>query len=202
VLQTANADTVLWRTSGQGVLVSQFTNPFTLVSSLPATAAIASDKLNNSVFYGANSNTFYLSTDGGKTFAAKQSVLGVSASPVKIVVNPKVSGDVWVSTDTGLFHSTNFGTSFTAIPGITAAWAIALGAPKTATSYPAIFAAAKIGTVGYFRSDDAGVNWIQINDAAHGFVNCFHSQHDDTDAVKQGSASSNVISGDPRIYGR
>ncbi|KAJ7900056.1 hypothetical protein B0H14DRAFT_2672091 [Mycena olivaceomarginata] len=186
VALSANADTVLWRTNGQGVLVSQFTNPFTAVSSLPATAAIASDKLNNSVFYGANSNTFYLSTDGGKTFAAKQSVLGVSASPVKIVVNPKVSGDVWVSTDTGLFHSTNFGTSFTAIPGITAAWAIALGAPKTATSYPAIFAAAKIGTVGYFRSDDAGVNWIQINDAAHGF----------------GSASSNVISGDPRIYGR
>ncbi|KAJ7882048.1 hypothetical protein B0H14DRAFT_2274654, partial [Mycena olivaceomarginata] len=87
----ANTDTVLWRTNGQGVLVSQFTNPFTLVSSLPATAAIASEKLNNSVFYGANSNTFYLSTDGGKMFAAKQSVLGTSASPVKIVVNPKVS---------------------------------------------------------------------------------------------------------------
>ncbi|KAJ7867682.1 hypothetical protein B0H14DRAFT_2268859, partial [Mycena olivaceomarginata] len=87
----ANTDTVLWRTNGQGVLVSQFTNPFTLVSSLPATAAIASDKLNNSVFYGANSNTFYLSMDGGKMFAAKQSVLGTSASPVKIVVNPKVS---------------------------------------------------------------------------------------------------------------
>ncbi|KAJ6509259.1 hypothetical protein C8R47DRAFT_1173965 [Mycena vitilis] len=182
---TANGDTVLWRTNGNGVLVSQFTNPFAAVPSLPSTAAIASDKVNNSIFFGAATNTFYLSTDGGKTFAAK-STLASSTAPAKVIVNPKVSGDVWVSTDKGLFHSTNFGTSFTAIPGITAAWAIALGAPKTATSYPAIFAAANIGGVGYFRSDDMGVNWVQINDAAHGF----------------GSASSNCISGDPRIYGR
>ncbi|KAJ7492893.1 hypothetical protein FB451DRAFT_1220016 [Mycena latifolia] len=185
VALSANGDTVLWRTSGNGVLVSQFTNPFAAVPSLPSTAAIASDKLNNSIFYGAAVNSFYLSTDGGKTFTAKAS-LSSSTSPAKVIVNPKVSGDVWVSTDKGLFHSTNFGTSFTSIPGITAAWAIALGAPKTATSYPAIFAAANIGGVGYFRSDDMGVNWIQINDVAHGF----------------GSASSNCISGDPRIYGR
>ncbi|KAK7064455.1 carbohydrate-binding module family 1 protein [Favolaschia claudopus] len=182
---SANADTVLWRTNGQGVMVSQFTSAFTAVNSLPATAAIASDKVNNSVFYGAATNSFYISTDGGKTFT-KTASLGTSNVPVKIVVHPKVSGDVWVSTDTGLFHSTNSGTSFTAISGITQAWAIALGAPKTSTGYPAIFAAAKIGTVGYFRSDDMGVNWVQINDVAHGF----------------GSASSNCISGDPRIYGR
>ncbi|KAJ7462663.1 hypothetical protein B0H11DRAFT_2053730 [Mycena galericulata] len=182
---TASGDTVLWRTSGNGVLVSQYTNPFVAVPSLPSTAAIASDKLNDTIFYGAASNSFYLSTDGGKTFA-KKSTLGSSASPVKVIVNPQVSGDVWVSTDTGLFHSTNFGSSFEAIPGITEAWAIALGAPLTATSYPAIFAAANIGGVGYFRSDDGGVNWVKINDVTHGF----------------GSAASNCISGDPRIYGR
>ncbi|KAF7339698.1 Carbohydrate-binding module family 1 protein [Mycena sanguinolenta] len=139
----ANADTVLWRTNGQGVMVSQFTNPFAAVPSLPADAVIASDKLNNSVFYGANANSFYLSTNGGQTFTVTSS-LGSSNVPAKIVVNPKVSGDVWVSTDVGLFHSTTFGKTFTAIPGITEAWAIALGAPQTATSYPAIFAAASI----------------------------------------------------------
>ncbi|KAJ7042520.1 hypothetical protein C8F04DRAFT_1076201 [Mycena alexandri] len=185
VALSATGDIVLWRTSGSGVLVSQFTNPFVAVPTLPSTAVIASDKLNDTVFYGAATNSFYLSTDGAKTFKVT-STLGSSTSPAKVIVNPKVSGDVWVSTDTGLFHSTNFGSTFTAIPGITEAWAIALGAPKTATSYPAIFAAANIGVVGYFRSDDMGVNWVQINDAAHGF----------------GSASSNCISGDPRIYGR
>lgn len=182
---SADGDTVLWRTSGSGVLVSQYTNAFTAVSTLPSDAAIASDKLNNSIFYGASTSKFYLSTDGGKTFAAK-GTLGSSTSPVKIVVNPKVTGDVWVSTDKGIFHSTDSGTTLTALSGPTQAWAIALGAPATASGYPALFAAANIGGIGYFRSDDVGVNWAQINDAAHGF----------------GSASANVLTGDPRVYGR
>ncbi|KAF9480067.1 Oligoxyloglucan reducing end-specific cellobiohydrolase [Pholiota conissans] len=182
---SADGDTVLWRTNGNGVQVSQYTNAFVTVPSLPSTAAIASDKRNNSIFYGAAGSSFYLSTDGGKTFVVKGS-LGASTAPVKIVVNPGVTGDVWVSTDVGLFHSTNSGTSFTAISGITQAWAIALGAPATSTGYPAVFAVANIGGIGYFRSDDGGVNWVKINDAAHGF----------------GSASASVLTADPRIYGR
>lgn len=56
-----------------------------------------------------------------------------------------------MSTDQGIFHSVNSGTTFSAVAGPTAAWAIALGAPKTAGGYPALFAAANIGGVGYFR---------------------------------------------------
>ncbi|KAK7463773.1 hypothetical protein VKT23_005712 [Stygiomarasmius scandens] len=171
VALSADGDTVLWSTGGNGVQVSQFTNPFTQVSTLPAGSIIASDKKNNSVFYGASGSKFYLSTDGGKTFKAV-GTLGSSSSPVKIVVNPSQSGDVWVSTDKGIFHSTDSGSSFTAISGT--------------GGYPAIFAAANIGGIGYFRSDDAGVNWVKINDAAHGFA----------------SVTSNVITADPRIYGR
>ncbi|KAF9036414.1 Oligoxyloglucan reducing end-specific cellobiohydrolase [Hymenopellis radicata] len=182
---SADADTVLWRTGSNGVMVSQYTASFSAVSSLPASAVIASDKKANAIFYAASSSSFYLSTDGGKTFAVNGS-LGSSSSPVKIVVNPSVTGDIWVSTDKGLFHSTNNGTSFTAISGVTQAWAIALGAPASTEGYPAIFAAANIGGLGYFRSDDTGANWVQINDASHGF----------------GAISSNVLTADPRIYGR
>ncbi|KAJ7071296.1 Oligoxyloglucan reducing end-specific cellobiohydrolase [Mycena amicta] len=185
VALSASGDTVLWRTSGQGVMVSQFVAPFTAVPSLPATAVIASDKRNNSVFYGANANSFYLSTDGGKTFAVK-AALGTSNVMQKIVVHPNVTGDVWVTSDVGLFHSTNMGTTFTQIGSITAGWQMALGAPKTAGGYPAIFVGANIGGIGYFRSDDQGVNWIQINDAAHGF----------------GAVSSNPIAADQKTYGR
>ncbi|KAI0321694.1 hypothetical protein OF83DRAFT_1161676 [Amylostereum chailletii] len=185
VALSANGDTVLWRTGSNGVQVSQFTNAFAAVPSLPSDAAIASDKRNNSVFYGASGSNFYLSTDGGKTFAAK-GTLGPSTSPVKVIVHPSIGGDVWVSTDKGLFHSTDSGSTFSAISGITQAWAIALGAPATTGGYPAVFAAANIGGVGYFRSDDGGVNWVMINDAAHGF----------------GSASSNALTASARIYGR
>lgn len=182
---SADGDTVLWRTSSNGVMVSQYTNTFVAVPSLPSNAAIASDKRNNSIFYGAAGSSFYLSTDGGRNFSAKGS-LGSSASPFKVVVHPNVTGDVWVSTDKGLFHSTNSGTSFTTISGVTQAWAIALGAPAKAGGYPALFTAANISGIGYFRSDDAGVNWVKINDDAHGF----------------GSAGANCMAADLRSYGR
>ncbi|TBU35178.1 Oligoxyloglucan reducing end-specific cellobiohydrolase [Dichomitus squalens] len=182
---SANGDTILWKTSGSGTLVSQYTNAFTAVASLPTTAVIASDKKNNSIFYGADGSTFYVSTDGAKTFS-KAGTLGSSTSPFRVIVHPNVTGDIWVSTDKGLFHSTDTGATFAAISGVSQAWSIALGAPKTVGGYPAIFAAANIGGVGYFRSDDAGVNWVQINDAAHGF----------------GSASANVLAADLRTYGR
>ncbi|KAF8912846.1 hypothetical protein CPB84DRAFT_1700334 [Gymnopilus junonius] len=186
VALSATGDIVLWSTSSNGVQVSQYTSAFSAVSSLPSNSIIASDKVVDSNFYGASGSSFYLSVDGGKTFSVKSS-LGTSTSPVKIVVNPNVAGDIWVSTDIGIFHSTNNGTSFAALSGITQAWAIALGAPAPSASYPAVFAAANIGgTIGYFRSDDQGTNWVQINDVAHGF----------------GSISANVLTADPRIYGR
>lgn len=55
-------------------------------------------------------------------------------------------------------------------------------------SYPAVFVAANVdgSGIGYFRSDNEGKNWVKINDANHGF----------------GSVSSNVLTADPRIYGR
>ncbi|EJD03559.1 Oligoxyloglucan reducing end-specific cellobiohydrolase [Fomitiporia mediterranea MF3/22] len=168
---SANGDTVLWRTSANGVQVSQYTNPFASVPTLPDDAQIASDKVNNSVFYGASGSKFYISKDGGKTFSSI-SALGSSTTPARVIVHPSVTGDVWVSTDKGI---------------VTQAWSISLGAPAKTGGYPALFAIAAFGSQsGYFRSDDQGVNWVQINDASHGF----------------GSFSANVISGDPRIFGR
>ncbi|VDB99838.1 unnamed protein product [Peniophora sp. CBMAI 1063] len=185
VAYSANADTILVRTQAGDIQRSQYQSSFSTVSSLPSGSVFASDKLDNSIFYGASGAKFYVSTDGGATFTAK-GALGSSTAPVKIVVNPAQTGDVWVSTDKGLFHSTDTGVTFTAISGISQAWGLGLGKAASTGGYPAIFVAANLGSVGYFRSDDEGLNWVQINDAAHGF----------------GSAAANVVAGDPRIYGR
>ncbi|QRV77897.1 glycoside hydrolase family 74 protein [Ceratobasidium sp. AG-Ba] len=183
---SADGDTVLW-SNANATRVSRFTNAFTTVTGIGANSIIASDKKNNTIFYAASGSKFYISTNGGTSFVATAGSLGSSNAPFKIVVNLGTSGDVWVSTDKGLFHSTNFGASFTADSSVTAAWAFGLGAPKTTGGYPAIFAAATIGgTTGYFRTDDQGANWVQINDATHGF----------------GNAAANVLTADPRIYGR
>ncbi|KAG8710306.1 hypothetical protein FRC11_004653 [Ceratobasidium sp. 423] len=161
----------------------------TAVQSLisPPTGANLISGKNNTIFYAASGSKFYISTNNGVSFTATAGSLGSSTAPVKVVVNLNTSGDVWVSTDKGLFHSTNFGATFTADSSVTAAWAIGLGAPKTTGGYPAVFVAGTIGgVVGYYRTDDQGVNWVQINDASHGF----------------GAASANVLTGDPRVYGR
>lgn len=101
------------------MLLSQAGGAFAPVSSLPSGAAIAADRKNDNVFYAAAGPKFFVSTDGGKTFTTAAGTLGGSTSPVKVAVNPKTSGDVWVSTDKGLFHSTNSGASFSAVSGIT-----------------------------------------------------------------------------------
>lgn len=185
VALSANGDTVLWVTSS-GVMVSTNQANFTAVSGLPSSPIIASDKNDNAVFYAASGSTFYVSTDGGATFTIS-GTLGASTAPFEIAVNPRVTGDVWVSSDRGLFHATSLYGSFTALSGMTQAWGISFGAPAITDGCPALFAAANVqGTVGYYRSDDEGSSWIQINDAGHGFA----------------SAAGNVMSGDPRIYGR
>ena len=116
---SANGTNIVWSSGNAGVLSSQAESAFATVSSLPAGAVIASDKKSDTTFYAASGAKFFVSTDGGKTFAATAGALGSSTSPVKVVVNPKISGDVWVSTDKGLFHSTDSGASFTTVSSIT-----------------------------------------------------------------------------------
>ena len=58
--------------------------------------------------------SIYVSSDIGVTFA-KTVALGSSTVVNKIRVHPTVAGDVWASTDVGLFHSTNYGSTFTQI---------------------------------------------------------------------------------------
>lgn len=186
VAYSASADTILWSTSTQGVMVSRYTATFTTVSTLPALSVIASDKLNDTVFYGAYGSSFYVSTNIGVSFTKVQT-LGTSATANKVTANLLTAGDVWISTDTGLFHSTGYGATLTTVSGWTKAYGIALGAAKTTGGYPAVYVGGTyLGVTGYFRSDDGGVNFIQINDAAHGF----------------GAVASNVLAADYRTYGR
>ncbi|KAJ6623618.1 hypothetical protein B0H10DRAFT_2213302 [Mycena sp. CBHHK59/15] len=152
VALSANGTTVLVRTQNGDFQVSTNQAAFAVVPSLPPWAAIASDKLDNAVFYAAVGLQFYVS-DGGATFAATRGALGSSTTPVKIVVNPHARGDV----------------TFVKIPGVAQAWAVALGKPKRVGGPPAVFAAARIGVIGYYSSDDAGTSWVRIDDAAHGF---------------------------------
>ncbi|KAF3909634.1 hypothetical protein AA313_de0207094 [Arthrobotrys entomopaga] len=185
IAYSANADTIVWSTGSTGVIRSSNSGSFTSVSSLPATAIVAADRRDNTIFYAVYGNQFYVSKDTGATFSRAATLSG--STSYWIVPNPGTANDVWVSTDAGLFRSTNAGTSFTAASGVTWAARFDLGAPKTTGGYWSIAAIATVdGKKALYRSDDTGATWTQINDASMGF----------------GTAESNYVAVDYAQYGR
>jgi hypothetical protein len=99
---------------------------------------------------------------------------------------PGHEGDIWLSAGTsGLWHSTDGGTTFTQVANVTEARSIGFGMAALGKSYMALYTLGTIsGVEGVFRSDDAGATWIQINDSQHQY------------------GATCCVTGDPRVYGR
>ncbi|KAI1268130.1 carbohydrate-binding module family 1 protein [Xylariaceae sp. FL1019] len=168
VAYSASADTILWSTAANGVQRSQNSASFSSVSSLPATAVIASDKQNNTVFYGGSGSTFYVSKDTGSSFAAGGALTG-AATVNAIAAHPTTAGEVWVSTDAGIFRSTNYGASFTLTStALTGTYAIALGLGSGSTWNVYAFGNGANGNRLYGSADN-GATWTDIQGSSQGF---------------------------------
>ena len=146
---------------------------------------VAADRVNPSKFYAGNMSQMlsqmYVSTDGGATFV-QQPGTAPSGRPRPVF---GVEGDVWATTNAGLFHSQDSAASWTQLPRIDGAVAVGFGKAATGRSYPAVYLAGSVsGTWGIHRSDDGGATWERVDDPAHQFgaVRC--------------------LTGDPRLYGR
>ncbi|KAL1880593.1 hypothetical protein VTK73DRAFT_5398 [Phialemonium thermophilum] len=162
VAYSADADTVLWSTSSQGVLRSQYQGSFTAVSSLPATAVIASDKRNNTYFYGGAGAAFYVSSDTGSTFTKGGSLAG-AASIRDITAHPATAGTLFVSTDVGIFRSSDFGKTFTRMgTALSDTQQVALGRGSTTDAW--VVYAFGDGPAGkkLYASADSGASWVDI----------------------------------------
>jgi photosystem II stability/assembly factor-like uncharacterized protein len=145
--------------------------------------------VNASKFYGFSNGTFYVSTNGGSSFTATPATGLPTTAKFRAVAGRE--GDIWLAGGAtggayGLWHSTNSGQSFAKLANVDEADAVGFGKAATGQPYPALFVTAKIaGVRGIYRSDDQGVTWIQVNDAAH-----------------QYAFTGQCISGDPRVFGR
>ena len=102
IAMSANGDTLLWSqaTGFSGVRVSKNGAAFMASTGLPSgsTITIASDKLNNTVFYAASGASFFVSNDGGVSFR-RVNVLGSATSTPQIAASPFTAGEVFVATD-------------------------------------------------------------------------------------------------------
>lgn len=161
VAYSADADTIVWSSSTSGVLRSQNQGSFAAVTGLASGAVIASDKRNNTVFYGAASGAFYASTNTGTSFS-KAGALGSATSVVDIAPHPTAAGTVYVSTDTGIFKSTNYGAAFTQVStALTATQKISLGLSAGTTWNLYAFGNGPAGNRLYASADD-GKTWTDI----------------------------------------
>ncbi|MCW6007250.1 cellulose-binding domain-containing protein [Micromonospora sp. CPCC 205371] len=66
-------------------------------------------------------STFYVSTDGGQTFTAAATSLGTTG---QFNAMPGVEGEIWLASDTGLYHSANSGSTFTQLTASSSAVSI------------------------------------------------------------------------------
>lgn len=191
VAAAVDASKVLWSPSANGK-VSYSTNngnSWTESKGIPIGAVVAADRVDKDIFYGCKDGDFYVSKDGGDNFTKTASNLPKGDIKVKAV--SQKTGDIWVaggnySDGYGLYHSTDFGETFTKLNNVEACYTVGFGKGKTDDSYDAIYIHGEIsGVKGFYRSDDEGKTFVRINDKDHQF----------------GCANSD-ITGDPKNYGR
>ena len=192
VAAAADGSRVVW-SSGSGVFFALDNGTtWTASTGAPAGASVRSDRVNPLKFYAFANGTFYVSTDGGQTFAATAaSNLPPASTSAQFKATPGAEGEIWLaggSTTTayGIWHSLDGGNSFVKLPNVDAATTIGFGMPAPFRKYPALYSSAEIsGVWGIYRSTDAGLTWRRINDDLH-----------------QYALTNQTITGDPRIYGR
>lgn len=165
----------------------------------PALRVVA-DKVNSSKFYAfdVRSGLVYTSTDGAETFTS--SFVGVQAiagrdgrypsrgdnrgGQDRIYATPGHESDLWIAAFDGLHHAAD-GENFVPMSQVREMHAFGFGAPKPGSDYPAMYMVGIVnGVRGFYRSDDAAVSWVRINDDAHQYGLVLH------------------ITGDPKKYGR
>lgn len=172
---SADGGTILWSPNSSGTYYS--TNDgasWSASSGAPSSSSNSftpiADRSNSNYFYIYDqlNGTVYVSSNGGGSFYAAASGLPTYGSGLK--ATPGYAGDVWLDAGTsGLYHSTDYGTSFTQDSSVQQAFLVAFGKPLNGT-YPALYLWGVVdNTTGIFVSNDGGNTWIQINTSGEPF---------------------------------
>ena len=199
---SADGSTIVW--SSRATRVARSTDngkSWVFVDGLPEASKIpdwaswhirlAADAVNPKKIYAYDTlgGTAYTSVDAGAHFTKASGSINslpeynLTVGSIRTVLG--FEGHVWLTTGSSLMHSTDSGKTYSVVSAVKEAYAVGFGKAAQGQSYPAIYLSGKVGdVVGYFRSDDGGANFERINDDAHQF------------------GGSNLLIGDPRIYGR
>jgi photosystem II stability/assembly factor-like uncharacterized protein len=197
---SAQGAAMVWVPGGQGAYYSQNGGAsWTASTGYPLSAGLSSgafyrpvaDRAADGYFYTYNFTTGEVleSVNNGQSFTPIISGIGSVPSwntTSQLLSLPGIKrGDLWLANVNGLHRIDAAAKSVSRLSSVQEAYAIGYGAPAPGQTYYALYLNGKIGGVsGIYRSDDAGANWMRIDDSAHQF------------------AGANSITGDPRVYGR
>jgi|GEM_PF-318331 len=184
VAMSADGSRIVWSTSVGVYYSSDNGATWSATTGITAGTPVA-DAANPLKFYvyNASAGTFWISTNGGTSFA--QATATLPANGGNIATTQGIEGDIWLANNAGLYHSTDSGATFVKLATTSAAIRVTMGKAAPGRSYPALFLRGVAnGLSGISRSDDGGASWVLIDDPEHKFGNI------------------NDISGDPDVYGR
>jgi hypothetical protein len=165
---------------------------------LPTGARPVPDRADPDAFYALDFDTdhFYISTDRAATFS--QSATAGLPEDIRadapawhedafpLIATLGKSGDLWFVGKTATYHSIDQGRHFTKLATDLQIQALGFGKAPPGSDYPALYAIGEMAKLkAIWRSDDAGLHWIRINDDQHQYGTRFR-----------------CIAGDPRIFGR
>jgi len=180
----STAQVIVWSTDVGTWRSFDFGKTWSECEGLTGNMQVVGDRVAPTHLYAIRGNLFYMSDDTAGHFE-KMDATGLPWSHGKSRAVVDRVGDIWVPSETGLFHTVDAGKSFEHLDGVDAAQGVGFGKAAPGQSYPAIFLAGKVhGVSGVFRSDDEGTTWVQITDDAHEY------------------GTRGIVIGDPRIYGR
>ncbi len=175
---------------------------------LPNNARVAADRVNPLKFYANGGSRMHVSTDGGATFVQActtgEGCPAVSGRPRPVF---GIEGDVWLTTNAGLYHSRDSGATWAVVPQVGNTAAVGFGKAAPGGSYPAVYLSAIVnGVWGVYRSDTgdnaggAGATWQRIDDEQHqfGYVNHVAGDQRRYGRVYIGTGGRGVLYGDPR----
>ena len=178
---SANGGAIVWSPHTNDNLAPVYTtnggSTWTTISlgkrkTLPVGSKMLSDGATNGFYaWMQGSTTFYV----GSSASSWSLAATLPAAPNQVAAVPLVAGDLWIASNSGLYHSTNSGASWSAAKTITVAagtltpTTIGFGKAAASASYPAIYVGGQFtdGTTGLVRSIDGGTTWVQINDGSH-----------------------------------
>lgn len=187
---------------------------------LPKNIRVIADKTNSKRFYAVDavSEILYHSEDGGVTFQTntlhltlKRNLRGNANASLhradprggqdRIYSTPGYEKDLWIAAYDGLYHSTSQeGFDFRALDKVRTIYAFGFGKAKPGNDYPTLYIIGVInGQYGFFRSDDAAVSWVRMNDDANQYGLVLHICGDmqEYGRVYIGTHGRGIITGTP-----